>query len=43
MMYNLTGGDLIQIEHIRKNFTVVDLYKWIGIKNYVYEQAEKDK
>jgi len=41
-MYNLTGGDFLQIEHIRNNWTVIDLYKWIGIKNYTIEKAEKD-
>lgn len=40
MMYNLTGGDFLQIDYIKKNWTVVELYKWISIKNYI---MEKDK
>ncbi len=41
MMYNLTGGDFLQIDYIENNWTVVDLYKWIGIQSYMIKQAEK--
>ena len=40
MMYNLTGGDFLQIDYIRKNWTEIDLYKWIGIQSYMIKQAE---
>lgn len=41
MMYNLTSGDFSQIDYIRKNWTVIDLYKWIGIQSYIIREAEK--
>ncbi len=43
MIYNLTGGDFKQIAFIEKNWTVIDLYKWISLKNYIIEKAQKDK
>ncbi len=42
MMYKLTGGDFLQISFIEKNWTVVDLYKWIGVQSYIVKQAEKE-
>lgn len=35
MMYNLADGDFAQIGYMDKNWTIVDLYYWAGIKNYV--------
>ena len=41
MLYNLAGGDMLQINHIRENFTIVDLFKWISIKNYLFKEEER--
>jgi len=41
MVFNLASGDVVQMDHIRENFTMVDLYKWISIKNYLFKEEER--
>lgn len=34
-MYRLANGDFAQIGYMENNFTITDLYHWLGITNYV--------
>ena len=40
-LFNLSGGDFIQMDFIKKNFTYYEFYKWIGINNYIIKKAEE--
>ena len=41
MVYSLTGGDFNQIDFIMKNWTIINLHKWIGIREYIIKKQSK--
>ncbi len=42
MMHRLTGGNYLEIEFIRKNWTIVDLHKWIIIQSDIVRTENKE-
>lgn len=35
LMYRMTNGDHVQMGYIEQNYTLPELYFWLGISNYI--------
>ncbi len=42
MVYHACEGDPAGYDHIWNNWTMPDLYRHVGMKNYLYRKAQQE-